>query len=265
MRSLSFVLVCVCLPVPAQADDPPADALVAFERGRSAYEAGRFDEAATEFERCFALSGEPDVLYNLANAYERLRRDVDALAAYRRFLAMRPDTRDRPNIESRIAILERTTAAAVAAASVEAADTEIAPVEASAPEPVTQAPRAALEITRDEASATSGEGPNVGAWTLIGTGACMPVLYPARATRRAVDLPGGSAGRPPSRCGGRCAYARRGRRSSSRARCCSRSRRRTPTRWPARRAGPTSSRPTIARRRSAAWASARSGSASRSA
>lgn len=173
MRSscLALSLALVFAPAMAGAQDPggapPAEdpepleaARAAFEAGQTAYEAGRFEEAATQFERSFALSQEPDILFNLANAYDRLRRDREALESYRRYLELRPDTSDRAQIEARIEVLGRTVAAP-----------EPEPAEAT---PVRTA-EAAPSAEPAPLLATSDHGPTVGAWTLFGAGAAAVV------------------------------------------------------------------------------------------
>lgn len=69
-------------------------------RGIAHYRAGEFAAAA----RAFASGDDADSLYNLGNAYARLGRYDDAIAAYRRALALAPGHADaRHNLE----LLER--------------------------------------------------------------------------------------------------------------------------------------------------------------
>src|SRR5262245_19042349 len=63
----------------------------AFETGQQAFAAGRFEEAADSFEHAYALSGRPELLFDLGLAADRLRDDERALEAFQRFLEMSQD------------------------------------------------------------------------------------------------------------------------------------------------------------------------------
>lgn len=97
----------------AQAADAAADAeaRARFEAGRAAMAAGRIEDALTDFRRAYELSHRPELLYNVAIAADRLRRDEEALSAFERYLAeMPPDVENRAAVESRIAVLRETIA-----------------------------------------------------------------------------------------------------------------------------------------------------------
>ncbi|MGE0789981.1 MAG: tol-pal system YbgF family protein [Sandaracinaceae bacterium] len=102
-----------------------AEAEAAFHAGEAAYANGEFDAALAYFRRCYELTHDPDVLYNVATVEDRLRHDEEALEAYRAYLSERPDTPDRAQVEGRITALERAIAereAARQAAAQEAAE-----------------------------------------------------------------------------------------------------------------------------------------------
>ena len=82
----------------------------AFEAGTRAYEAGLFEEALASFQRSYALTASPDLLYNIATVADRLRRDQEALEAYETYLRLRPEAEDREHIEGRIAVLRTSVA-----------------------------------------------------------------------------------------------------------------------------------------------------------
>lgn len=103
-----------------------AEARAAFEAATTAYDAGDFEEALEQFEIAHRLTGSADLLYNIATVSDRLRRDQAALDAYEAFLAQRPDTDDRENIEARIRVLREAIAEAEARAASEAAANEAA-------------------------------------------------------------------------------------------------------------------------------------------
>lgn len=76
-----------------------------FEQGEAAYEEGRYEEAISAFEQAYGLSARPLLLYNVANAQERLGLLREALDNLRYYLEDAPDD-ERPVIERRIRGLE---------------------------------------------------------------------------------------------------------------------------------------------------------------
>jgi tetratricopeptide (TPR) repeat protein len=66
-----------------------------FEKGNAAFEGGRFDAAATSYEKILD-SGlkDPRVMYNLGNAYFKLGRLGDAILQYERALRLSPGDRE---------------------------------------------------------------------------------------------------------------------------------------------------------------------------
>jgi tetratricopeptide (TPR) repeat protein len=81
-----------------------------FELGRLAFVDGRFEEALQSFERSFALSQRPLLLFNIGAAHDRLRHEREALQAFERFLELAPDAENRGEVEGRIAFLRRSIA-----------------------------------------------------------------------------------------------------------------------------------------------------------
>lgn len=78
-----------------------------FEAGGTAYTEGRFEDALRLFRRAYELSARPEMLYNIGQSLDRLRRDQEALDAFEAYLGQEPDTPHRPQVERRIAILRR--------------------------------------------------------------------------------------------------------------------------------------------------------------
>jgi tetratricopeptide (TPR) repeat protein len=78
-----------------------------FMAGRAAYEAGRYEEALTQFQRAHSLSGRNELLFNIGQSFDRLRRDADAIEAFERYLQTEPAQDERVAIEARLAILRR--------------------------------------------------------------------------------------------------------------------------------------------------------------
>lgn len=79
-----------------------------FEQGRLAFTEARYEDALLHFERSYALSGKPQLLFNLANVLDRLRRDEEAVARYREYLNALPSADNRVQVEERLAVLQRS-------------------------------------------------------------------------------------------------------------------------------------------------------------
>lgn len=72
-------------PPAAQPDPGDAQALALYEQGDRRYAEGRYEEAIELFEKAYALSPRPLLLYNMANTFERMgeyQRAADALERY---------------------------------------------------------------------------------------------------------------------------------------------------------------------------------------
>lgn len=78
-----------------------------FEKGRVAWDEGRFREAWEYWHHSYRLSRRPELLYNVGQAADRLRMDREALEAFRLYLEKNPDAANRKEVENRIRILER--------------------------------------------------------------------------------------------------------------------------------------------------------------
>lgn len=96
---------------------PGEDALVReavefFARGVRLYQRRQYRPALEAFEAALRYSTEShrevaELYFNLAVTYEHLARRPEAAAAFREYLARRPDTPDRPAVEQRIRALEQ--------------------------------------------------------------------------------------------------------------------------------------------------------------
>ncbi len=107
-----------------------------FSVGRAMYDAGRFAEAANEFQQAYDLSHRAQLLYNLYIAYRDSSQLVRARDALRRYLAEVSEIPNRLHLVSRLEALETQIAeeervraeseAELAAAEQAAADAEAA-------------------------------------------------------------------------------------------------------------------------------------------
>jgi tetratricopeptide (TPR) repeat protein len=100
-----------------------ARARTLFERGMSHFQAAEYDSAIAMWEEAFRTKPAPEFLYNIGQAYRRLRRPDQALPYYRRYLELRPDALNRGDVERIIAGLESERAAAGRSATAAATTT----------------------------------------------------------------------------------------------------------------------------------------------
>ncbi len=97
-------------PEPEPEPEPPTEtelqARRVFQRGNQAYREGDYDTAKYQFELAYRLTGEPDFLYNMANAEERTGDWNEAVISLRSYVRL-SNPRDADTIEERIVNLNR--------------------------------------------------------------------------------------------------------------------------------------------------------------
>jgi tetratricopeptide (TPR) repeat protein len=81
------------------------EARALFSAAVAAYDAGRYEDALDSFERAYARSGRAELLFNVGQCLDRLRRDEEAVDAFERFLAAMPNAENRAQVEARIRAL----------------------------------------------------------------------------------------------------------------------------------------------------------------
>ena len=117
-RNFIFLVVAMAFvrAAPAHADDR-SEAAAHFKRGRALSIKGDHRGAIAEFELASRLAELPNVVYNLAHEYGGFGLAGSAgearlaIASYRRYLELRPDAKDRLEVEGFIAELQRTAGA----------------------------------------------------------------------------------------------------------------------------------------------------------
>ncbi len=81
------------------ADDEAAKEL--YLSGERHYAAGRYEDAASDFLQAYELSKRPDLLFNVANAYERIS-DYESAAGYLEAYLETPDASNQVSVRQRI-------------------------------------------------------------------------------------------------------------------------------------------------------------------
>ncbi len=100
-------------PAAAQSgvQEPPTEldgaARALFDAGKRAYDAGDYETALARFRAAFDLTQRPLLMYNVAQALDRLRRDEEAIAAYQRFIELDPNSEIRGTAEARVRNMQR--------------------------------------------------------------------------------------------------------------------------------------------------------------
>jgi tetratricopeptide (TPR) repeat protein len=142
---------------PQSSNDKEARKL--FFQGDRMYEEGKYEEAVEAFEKAYQLSRRPELLFNLANAYERLGQYEEALRALRDYAPAAPKD-DRERIAARLKTLEERAEERRSRAEKEKAVATPAP----APAPAETKPS-------EPAPEEPASKPPILAYTLLGVGA----------------------------------------------------------------------------------------------
>lgn len=96
------------LPSGTSDSDDISKARKRFEKGQRYYDLRRYAESVPEFEAAYELSGDPVLLYNLAQAYRMSEKYPDALHYYRAYLKKVPKSPRTEVVKRRIVELEAT-------------------------------------------------------------------------------------------------------------------------------------------------------------
>jgi tetratricopeptide (TPR) repeat protein len=81
----------------------------AAESGRRAYNLGQWPEAIAEFGNAYRLSGDPALLFNLAQAHRRAGHASEAISFYKAFLREQPTSKNRELAEKQLKELSAQT------------------------------------------------------------------------------------------------------------------------------------------------------------
>ncbi|MCS6913526.1 MAG: tetratricopeptide repeat protein [Myxococcales bacterium] len=107
VRAHLVLMFCVGVGLAAQPQASTADSTVEaaralFERGEKHFQAGRFLEAAADFEAAYKLTPRPDLLYDAAQAYERAGDPARAVEMYQAYLRSGESLPDEPRVRARL-------------------------------------------------------------------------------------------------------------------------------------------------------------------
>ncbi|MDD5305843.1 MAG: tetratricopeptide repeat protein [Deltaproteobacteria bacterium] len=100
----------IVTPPPATAATSEEDAAQAstdtakksFVAGSEHYAAGRYAEAAAEFQKAYDLTRSPEILYNIGRCHEELKDEKQAISDYETYLSLAPAAPDVADVKQRI-------------------------------------------------------------------------------------------------------------------------------------------------------------------
>lgn len=161
------------IPDASTQDARLAQARELYKLGAGLYRAGRYREAIASFEEAHELSGNQKLLYNIANAHERLgelQATIDHLRQYRPHAS----ASDVVSLDLRISALESRLEEQAELTPPPTEVTRPAPVAAPPPSPVRPPPT----DPRPSLAAPPRNGPR---WSLVGTGVAVALGFGATA------------------------------------------------------------------------------------
>ncbi|MGB8298868.1 MAG: tetratricopeptide repeat protein [Polyangia bacterium] len=156
-----------------------------FRKGQQFFDVGRWDEAADEFEKAYAVRSDPTFLFNMAQAYRRKGDAKRAIDLYKNYLIKAPKSPQRAEIEERIRTLQKQLDEAESAPKA----SPLAPLPASAAPPAPLQPTAAPAPVPAPIPAATPVAAPAAAPTPAPIQASAPVLAQAPAEYPAVPSP----------------------------------------------------------------------------
>ena len=105
MRVLLLILM-LGLAFAPRAQAQNAEVVAIFEEAERLYNIRDYSSALTKYKEVYLITGEPAILYNMAQCYRLLQKREDALSTYQTYLRLVPDSPARVNVERFIAQLK---------------------------------------------------------------------------------------------------------------------------------------------------------------
>jgi tetratricopeptide (TPR) repeat protein len=104
---LALIVPLALAPLSARAGDPLAEAKAKFQEGAQAYREARYKDAIDLFLQANQLEPNPELIFNVGQAYEKSGDVPNALRSYRDYLRRKPGASDRATVEASIKNLEQ--------------------------------------------------------------------------------------------------------------------------------------------------------------
>jgi len=90
VRSIVVLALVALFASPARGEGKRDKGQKVLEQGRRAYNLGHWSDALADFEKAYEISGDPAILFNLAEAHRQLGQTADALRLYNAYLREQP-------------------------------------------------------------------------------------------------------------------------------------------------------------------------------
>ncbi len=107
LRQVAAIGVLFCVLAGSSRADKRSDAKAMFEEGQKKFDVGKFDDAAAHWIETYELSGNPILLYNIAQAYRLGNSYEKALKFYKAYLRRDEKSTVRPEVEARMAEMQK--------------------------------------------------------------------------------------------------------------------------------------------------------------
>ncbi|MFH1435854.1 MAG: tetratricopeptide repeat protein [Pseudomonadota bacterium] len=102
-----FILIFLAMAAqPANAQSDEELAKTHFKAAGSYYNQGKYEKALEEFKEAYRLMPLPEVIYNMAQCYERLGDLETSIEEYRKYMEEKPDAKDLQAIRDKIESLK---------------------------------------------------------------------------------------------------------------------------------------------------------------
>ena len=108
--ALATMVLCAMVPAVARAQsesEKKQQAKDHYEKATRLYDVGKYGEAISEYEEAYLLIEDAALLFNIGQAYRLWDRPEDAIRAYKNYLRRRPEANNRPDVEKKIADLDK--------------------------------------------------------------------------------------------------------------------------------------------------------------
>lgn len=107
IASLVVVLLCAFGSVAQAQDESLNRAREFFDKAQTLFEAGTYEKAAEYFEKAYDARKFPQFLFNIGVCHEKLQKYQLAIDYYNRYLAEKPEAKDKGELRERIEVLKR--------------------------------------------------------------------------------------------------------------------------------------------------------------
>lgn len=77
-----------------------------FAAAQDAFGRGEYGKAAVEYQAAYKITGDPSLLFNIGESYERAGQRAQAVQSYKAYLQAQPTAPDRAEVEKRLNLLQ---------------------------------------------------------------------------------------------------------------------------------------------------------------